>query len=155
MKLFFALAHPNYKNEQITRLFQEKKYDMSGRFVYRNLQAKFSTANWTKNDECAPIEQGNEHRISSKLLLSFKEYKVIEKQGLGETWMSKEVINVGGEEKVVREDTAKSYRGVIWALGSIGIFIIIAAIILFVFFFRAATDKNSTTSPANIERQAR
>ena len=59
--------------------------------------------------------------------------------------MSKDVINVGGEERVVREDTAKSYRGVIWALGSLAIFIIVAAIIFFAFFFKAATDP----APAN------
>ena len=68
--------------------------------------------------------------------------------------MSKDVINVAGEEKVVREDTAKSYRGVIWALGSIAIFILITLVILFGFVLKATTDKNSTT-PANIERQAR
>ncbi len=44
--------------------------------------------------------------------------------------MAKDVINVGGEDKVVREDTAKSYRGVIWALLSVGAFVIIAAILL-------------------------
>ncbi len=69
--------------------------------------------------------------------------------------MSKDVINVGGEEKVVREDTAKSYRGVMWALGTLGIVILIGALIFFAFFLKAATDKDSTTSPANIERQAR
>jgi hypothetical protein len=69
--------------------------------------------------------------------------------------MSKDVINVGGEEKVVREDTAKSYRGTIWALGSIAIFIIIAAIIFFVFFAKNAADGTTPKSPAEIERQAR
>lgn len=69
--------------------------------------------------------------------------------------MSKDVINVGGEEKVVREDTAKSYRGVIWGLGSLAIFVLIAAVIFFAFFLKAATDKDSMTSPANIERNSR
>ncbi len=41
--------------------------------------------------------------------------------------MSKEVINVDGEEKVVREDTAKAYRGSNWALMSLAAFILIAA----------------------------
>lgn len=45
--------------------------------------------------------------------------------------MSKEVINVGGEERVVREDTAKAYRGTNWALISIASFILIAAFLLF------------------------
>lgn len=69
--------------------------------------------------------------------------------------MSKDVINVGGEERVVREDTAKSYRGVIWFLGTLAIVILIAAVILFGFVLKGATDKDATTSPANIERQAR
>ena len=69
--------------------------------------------------------------------------------------MSKDVIHVGGEDVVVREDTAKSYRGTIWALGSLGIFIVIAAIIFFFFFFKAATDDKPAASPANIERNAR
>jgi hypothetical protein len=47
--------------------------------------------------------------------------------------MAKEVINVGGEDTVVREDTAKSYRGVIWALLSVGAFIIIGAIMFFLY----------------------
>ena len=69
--------------------------------------------------------------------------------------MSKDVIHVGGEDVVVREDTAKSYRGVIWALGSIGIFLVVTAIILFFVLFRAATDDTPATSPGNIERNAR
>lgn len=67
--------------------------------------------------------------------------------------MSYQVINSGGEEKVVREDTAKSYRGVIWALGSLGMFIVIAAIIFFAFFAKTATDGTTPTTPANIESQ--
>jgi hypothetical protein len=89
------------------------------------------------------------------LLLSLKEYKVIEKQGLGENLMSKDVINVGGEEKVVREDTAKSYRGVIWALGSIGIFIVIAAIIFFVFLGKGATDDKPMQAPGSSSNSSR
>ena len=45
--------------------------------------------------------------------------------------MAKDVINVHGEERVVREDTAKAYRGVNWALMSIAAFILIASILLF------------------------
>jgi hypothetical protein len=67
--------------------------------------------------------------------------------------MSNEVINVGGEQKVVREDTAKSYRGVIWALGSVAIFIIVTAIIFFAFFAKTATDGTTPTTPANIENR--
>jgi len=67
--------------------------------------------------------------------------------------MSYEVINVEGEDKIVREDTAKSYRGVIWALGSIGIFIAVTAIIFFAFFAKTATDGTTPNTPANIEKQ--
>lgn len=54
--------------------------------------------------------------------------------------MSKEVINVDGEDRVVREDTAKSYRGVMWFLGTILIFVVIAAILFAVFFAYSASD---------------
>ncbi len=67
--------------------------------------------------------------------------------------MSYEVINIGGEDKIVREDTAKSYRGVTWALGSVAIFIIVTAIIFFAFFAKTATDGTTPTTPANIEKQ--
>jgi hypothetical protein len=89
------------------------------------------------------------------LLLSVKEYKVIENQGLGEKVMSKDVINVGGEERVVREDTAKSYRGVIWFLGTLIMIIIIAAIIFFVFLGKSATDNKPLQAPGSSSNSAR
>lgn len=67
--------------------------------------------------------------------------------------MAKDVISVNGEERVVREDTAKSYRGAIWALASIAAFIIIALILVFGGFLRTATDGTPTKSPAEIEKQ--
>ena len=67
--------------------------------------------------------------------------------------MSKQVINVGGEEREVREDTAKSYRGVIWAFISIGAFIVIAAILLLGGFLKSATDGKPNESPATIENR--
>ncbi len=48
--------------------------------------------------------------------------------------MANEVIKVDGEDTVVREDTAKAYRGTIWALISVGFFIAVGAILFFVFF---------------------
>lgn len=84
-----------------------------------------------------------------------KDYNVVERQGLGGRAMSKDVIHVGGEDVVVREDTAKSYRGTIWALGSLGIFIVVAALIFFFFFLKAATDDKPAASPANVERNTR
>lgn len=85
------------------------------------------------------------------LLLLPKDYKVTERQGLGVRAMSKDVIHVGGEDVVVREDTAKSYRGVIWALGSIGIILVVTAIILFFVLFRAATDKPAANTTNNTQ----
>lgn len=67
--------------------------------------------------------------------------------------MSNEVINVGGEEKTVREDTAKSYRGTIWALISVGAFIVIGAIIFFFLSIKSATDGRPNESPAQIEQR--
>ena len=66
--------------------------------------------------------------------------------------MAKDVIKVDGEERVVREDTAKSYRGVIWALFSILGFVIIAAILFLVFFSGAVSDGDVKT-PAETESQ--
>ena len=67
--------------------------------------------------------------------------------------MSNETINVGGEERTVREDTAKSYRGTIWALISVGAFIIIAALMLFWLLGKSATDGTPNQSPAQIEEK--
>ncbi len=67
--------------------------------------------------------------------------------------MAKDVIKVDGEERVVREDTAKSYRGVVWALISVGAFVIIAAILLLGGFFRTATDNAPQKTPAEIEQK--
>jgi hypothetical protein len=71
-----------------------------------------------------------------------------------ENTMSKDVINVHGEKRVVREDTAKAYRGVNWAYASIIGFIIIAALIAAVLFMRGARDGN-LDNPAHIENTNR
>jgi hypothetical protein len=67
--------------------------------------------------------------------------------------MSKDTINVGGKDEIVREDTAKSYRGVVWAMISVGAFIIIGAILLFGGFLKSATDGKPIESPAQIEEK--
>lgn len=67
--------------------------------------------------------------------------------------MARQVISVGNEEHVVREDTAKSYRGVYWALISILAFAAIAAIVFLSGILSSAVDGNMR-SPAQIERQA-
>lgn len=54
--------------------------------------------------------------------------------------MSKDVINVRGEDVVVREDTAKAYRGVNWAIISIGGFVLIVAILFVAFLIRATRN---------------
>ena len=70
-----------------------------------------------------------------------------------ESEMAKQVITAGGEDHLVREDTAKSFRGVHWALLSVAAFVIIAAILFFGGFLSSLTNK-SVESPAQIERQA-
>lgn len=67
--------------------------------------------------------------------------------------MAKQAISVNGEETLVREDTAKSYRGVYWALLSILAFALIVAIVFFGGFLKSASDKG-IESPAQIEREA-
>ncbi|MGI9035324.1 MAG: hypothetical protein ACR2GD_04720 [Pyrinomonadaceae bacterium] len=71
--------------------------------------------------------------------------------------MAKEVITVDGEDKVVRADTAKSYRGTIWALVSIIIFIAILAILALSlgFFSLTSSSDRKNDSPANIENSTR
>jgi hypothetical protein len=59
--------------------------------------------------------------------------------------MSKEVISIEGEDVVVREDTAKAYRGVNWAIASIIGFVVIAALVFFVFFWSSARDGELNT----------
>jgi len=66
--------------------------------------------------------------------------------------MSKQVITVDGQDEVVREDTAKSFRGVHWAFLSLGAFILIVAVLFFGGFLKLASDGNLDRSPAEIER---
>jgi len=68
--------------------------------------------------------------------------------------MSKQVITVDGQDTVVREDTAKSFRGVHWALLSLGAFILIAAILFLGGFLKSASDGNLRRTPADVERDA-
>ena len=69
--------------------------------------------------------------------------------------MSKQVISVDGEDRLVREDTAKSFRGVHWAFLSIAAFILIAALLFFGGFLSTLTDDSPSRSPAEIERDQR
>lgn len=63
--------------------------------------------------------------------------------------MAKDVIHTHGQDVVVREDTAKAFRGIHWALWSIAGFVIIAAVIFGVFFLGAAKD-GEVKSPSQI-----
>ena len=66
--------------------------------------------------------------------------------------MSKQVITAQGEEQLVREDTAKSFRGVHWALLSLAAFVIIAGLLFFGGFLGSLFG-DRIDSPAQIERQ--
>lgn len=66
--------------------------------------------------------------------------------------MAKDVITIGGEQTVVREDTAKSYRGVVWALISVLAFIVIAAILFVSGMIGGAADGDLKT-PSQIEQK--
>jgi hypothetical protein len=69
--------------------------------------------------------------------------------------MSKQVISVGGEDKVVREDTAKSFRGVHWALISLAAFAVIAVILMLGGFLGQIGSDEPAKSPAQVERDGR
>ena len=68
--------------------------------------------------------------------------------------MAKDTISVGGKDRVVREDTARSYRGAMWAFLSVAAIIIIAAI-LFLGGFIGSVANGDLQSPAQIENQRR
>ena len=59
--------------------------------------------------------------------------------------MAKQVIHVAGEDMNVREDTAKAYRGVYWALFSIAAFALITAVLFFGGFFAWLTRPSHVT----------
>ncbi len=65
--------------------------------------------------------------------------------------MSKQVITVDGQPTAVREDTAKAFRGVHWALLSLAAFILIAAILFFGGFLTLNTTRGIDTAPAGTE----
>lgn len=69
--------------------------------------------------------------------------------------MAKDVIRVDGEDKVVREDTAKSYRGVIWALTTVGIVVAVALVLFFAFGLGSSLSGDKLESPASIENTTR
>lgn len=67
--------------------------------------------------------------------------------------MAKQVITVDGNEEVVREDTAKAFRGTHWALLSIGAMILITAILFFGGFLKLASDGKSGSTGSTVANQ--
>lgn len=65
---------------------------------------------------------------------------------------NKQAINVGGEEHLVREDTAKAWRGINWALLSIGAFILILALVFLSGVFTASKDGGMDRTPVESQR---
>lgn len=68
--------------------------------------------------------------------------------------MSRQTISVDGQEVIVREDTAKAFRGVHWALISIAAFILIAAILFFAGVIKLTTDEPATPVTTGAPHQA-
>lgn len=68
--------------------------------------------------------------------------------------MSKQVITVDGEERIVREDTAKAFRGVYWALISVAAFIVIMIALFIGGVFKMGNNGGVDRSPSQIEREA-
>lgn len=61
--------------------------------------------------------------------------------------MSKQVITVDGEDTIVREDTAKAFRGTHWALLSLAAIIVITAILFFGGFLKLALGGKADNNP--------
>ena len=59
--------------------------------------------------------------------------------------MSKDVINVQGEHRVVEETTAKAYRGVNWMILSLIGFVVIVAIVAATFLMSSSADGENKT----------
>ena len=67
--------------------------------------------------------------------------------------MAEQKIDVDGKEVVVREDTARAFRGTHWALLSLGAIILIAALMFLGGFFKLATGpSNSAASPTPVAK---
>lgn len=66
----------------------------------------------------------------------------------------KQTITVDGEDTVVREDTAKAFRGVHWALFSVGAFVLIVLALFLTGVITMGLDGGVDRTPAQIEREA-
>lgn len=65
--------------------------------------------------------------------------------------MAKQVITIDGQDTVVREDTAKAFRGVHWALLSLAAIILITALLFVGGFLKLASDGRIDNNPAGVE----
>lgn len=66
----------------------------------------------------------------------------------------KQTISVEGEDRVVREDTAKAFRGVHWALFSVAAFLLIVLGLFLAGVISMGSDGGVDRTPAQIEREA-
>ncbi len=64
--------------------------------------------------------------------------------------MAKDVIKIDGVDTVVREDTAKAYRGVNWMIMVLVSFVIISVLVTVGLIIRASAD-GQIESPAQIQ----
>ena len=67
--------------------------------------------------------------------------------------MAKDGINAGDEVDVREEAAGSPYRGTIWALISVGAFVLILALVFFFFLGKSATDGTPNESPAQMEQR--
>ena len=63
--------------------------------------------------------------------------------------MAKDVIHVHGKDVVVREDTARAFRGIHWAVTVVIICLAIIGFVTVGFFYKASRDGN-VESPGQI-----
>lgn len=68
--------------------------------------------------------------------------------------MAKQVIKYGGEEHLVREDTAKSFRGYYWSLLLLASTVLFLAILFFGGFINSLLNETIDKTPADVERKA-
>ena len=66
--------------------------------------------------------------------------------------MAKDVISVNGKDVVVREDTAKAFRGVNWAMASLIAFIAITTGLFIIFSFVTPSNRDANP-PTEIDKR--
>lgn len=89
------------------------------------------------------------------LLLAAREYKLEILYGQEKNFVANDVMDGGDNGGTVREDTAKAVRGTTWALISVGGFVVIAAILFFIYFLSGATDNKPSETPGEMSNRSR